>query len=117
MHTISRPADAFLTCKLPSSLALQSKACTCTHPQKLSGLCLQVAIAGVALCTAAVDALQADVSSPVQIYVEIERARLTRRLARIQEAEGQVSEAADTLQEIAVVCALAVGSAPRSLKP
>lgn len=39
----------------------------------------------------------------VQIIVEIERARLTRRLAKIQETEGRISEAADTLQEIAVV--------------
>ena len=39
----------------------------------------------------------------VQIYVEIERARLTRRLGNIQEEDGQISEAADTLQEVAVV--------------
>lgn len=37
-----------------------------------------------------------------KIIVEIERARLTRRLAKIQETEGRISEAADTLQEIAV---------------
>ncbi|KAK9797011.1 hypothetical protein WJX73_004598 [Symbiochloris irregularis] len=37
-----------------------------------------------------------------KMYVEIERARLTRQLARIQEGEGKVAEAADTLQEIAV---------------
>ncbi len=42
-----------------------------------------------------------------QIYVEIERARLTRRLAGIWEAEGKVNEAADTLQEVAVVRARA----------
>ena len=39
----------------------------------------------------------------VQIYVEIERARLTRRLAGIWEEEGKIDEAADTLQEVAVV--------------
>jgi 26S proteasome regulatory subunit N5 len=38
-----------------------------------------------------------------KIYVEIERARLTKRLAGILEAEGKVEEAADTLQEVAVV--------------
>ena len=38
-----------------------------------------------------------------QIYVEIERARLTRRLAGIWEEEGKIDEAADTLQEVAVV--------------
>lgn len=38
-----------------------------------------------------------------QIYVEIERARLTKRLAKIMEAGGDVNEAADTLQEVAVV--------------
>ena len=39
----------------------------------------------------------------MQIYVEIERARLTKRLAKIKEASGDVDEAADTLQEVAVV--------------
>lgn len=34
--------------------------------------------------------------------MEIERARLTRRLAAIREAEGNVSEAAEILQEVAV---------------
>ncbi|GFR44258.1 hypothetical protein Agub_g5460 [Astrephomene gubernaculifera] len=37
-----------------------------------------------------------------KIFVEIERARLTRRLAVIKEAEGKVEEAADILQEVAV---------------
>ncbi|KAK9826909.1 hypothetical protein WJX81_008396 [Elliptochloris bilobata] len=37
-----------------------------------------------------------------KIYVEIERARLTRRLAGIWEEEGKIDEAADTLQEVAV---------------
>ena len=39
----------------------------------------------------------------MQIYVEIERARLTRQLAAIQEEKGDISAAADTLQEVAVV--------------
>jgi len=39
----------------------------------------------------------------LQIFVEIERARLTRRLAAMKEAEGNIAEAADTLQEVAVV--------------
>lgn len=38
-----------------------------------------------------------------QIFVEIERARLTQRLAAIKEAEGNISEAAEILQEVAVV--------------
>ena len=38
-----------------------------------------------------------------KIYIEIERARLTKRLARIKEDEGNVDEAADVLQEVAVV--------------
>ncbi|KAG2447973.1 hypothetical protein HYH02_007002 [Chlamydomonas schloesseri] len=37
-----------------------------------------------------------------KIFVEIERARLTKRLAAIKEAEGNVDEAADILQEVAV---------------
>lgn len=37
-----------------------------------------------------------------KIFVEIERARLTRRLAAMKEAEGNIAEAADTLQEVAV---------------
>lgn len=37
-----------------------------------------------------------------KIFVEIERARLTKRLAVIMEAEGKVSEAADILQEVPV---------------
>uniref|UniRef100_A0A7S0WTH9 PCI domain-containing protein n=1 Tax=Chlamydomonas leiostraca TaxID=1034604 RepID=A0A7S0WTH9_9CHLO len=37
-----------------------------------------------------------------KIFVEIERARLTRKLAAIKEAEGNVAEAADILQEVAV---------------
>ena len=39
----------------------------------------------------------------VQIFVEIERARLTRRLAAIREAEGNIDDAADTMQEVPVV--------------
>lgn len=45
-----------------------------------------------------------------QIFVEIERARLTRRLAAIQEADGQIQEAADTMQEVPVVSAGLVGT-------
>ncbi|PSC75238.1 26S proteasome non-ATPase regulatory subunit 12 [Micractinium conductrix] len=37
-----------------------------------------------------------------KMYVEIERARLTRQLARMKEAEGDVQEAAEILQEVAV---------------
>jgi len=37
-----------------------------------------------------------------KIFVEIERARLTRKLAAIREAEGNISEAAEILQEVAV---------------
>lgn len=47
--------------------------------------------------------LGATASMYAQIYVEIERARLTKRLAKIEEAKGNVSEAADILQEVAVV--------------
>lgn len=37
-----------------------------------------------------------------KIYVEAERARLTRKLAAIREAEGKISEASETLQEVTV---------------
>ncbi|KAG2483012.1 hypothetical protein HYH03_018092 [Edaphochlamys debaryana] len=37
-----------------------------------------------------------------KIFVEIERARLTKRLASMKEAEGKVDEAADILQEVPV---------------
>lgn len=37
-----------------------------------------------------------------KIYVEIERARLTRTLATIKEQEGNVNEAADILQALQV---------------
>ncbi len=37
----------------------------------------------------------------LQMFLEIERARLTRRLAAIREAEGKIDEASDVLQEIA----------------
>ena len=39
----------------------------------------------------------------LQIFVEIERARLTKQLARLKEEEGKVDEAAEILQEVAVV--------------
>ena len=47
-----------------------------------------------------------------QIYVEIERARLTRQLARMHEAKGELDAAGDLLQEVAVVSreGLGVGS-------
>ena len=38
-----------------------------------------------------------------QIYVEIERARLTKKLAGIKEEEGNIEEAAAIIQEVAVV--------------
>lgn len=37
-----------------------------------------------------------------KIYVEIERARLTKKLAKIKEEQGQIAEAADLMQEVAV---------------
>ncbi len=37
-----------------------------------------------------------------KIYLELERARLTRRLADIYESRGKIEEAAETLQEVAV---------------
>ena len=37
-----------------------------------------------------------------QIYVEIERARLTRILAKIKEDQGDITEAANILQELQV---------------
>ncbi len=39
----------------------------------------------------------------MQIFVEIERARLTKQLAKLKEEEGKIDEAADILQEVAVV--------------
>ena len=44
-----------------------------------------------------------------QIFVELERARLTKQLASIKEAEGNVAEAADILQTLAVVGAMVHG--------
>ncbi|KAL1567960.1 26S proteasome non-ATPase regulatory subunit 12 A [Salvia divinorum] len=37
-----------------------------------------------------------------KIYVEIERARLIKKLAKIKEEQGQIAEAVDLMQEIAV---------------
>jgi len=48
-----------------------------------------------------------------KIFVEIERARITRRLARIKEADGDVAGAADELQEVPVVRRLFFFSLPR----
>ncbi len=42
----------------------------------------------------------------MQIYVEIERARLTKQLAKTKEEEGNIQEAAETLQEVPVVSQL-----------
>lgn len=42
------------------------------------------------------------VCCPVQIYVEIERARLTKTLASIKEQSGEIKEAASILQELQV---------------
>ena len=39
----------------------------------------------------------------MQIFVEIERARLTKQLAKLKEEEGKIDEAAEILQEVAVV--------------
>ena|SRR6185369_6253088 len=41
-------------------------------------------------------------TSIAQIYVEVERARLTRMLSRIREDEGKIAEAAEILQELQV---------------
>lgn len=56
-------------------------------------------------------------SPPPQIYVEIERARLTRELARMKEAEGNVAEAAEILQEVAVVSARRCRRRPAACLP
>ena len=37
-----------------------------------------------------------------KIHVELERARLTRQLAKIRESEGKVAEAADLMSEVQV---------------
>lgn len=39
---------------------------------------------------------------PLQIYVEIERARLTKTLANIKEQSGEIKEASSILQELQV---------------
>lgn len=38
-----------------------------------------------------------------KIYVEVERARLTNRLAKIQENNGDIPKAAKTMQELQVI--------------
>lgn len=38
----------------------------------------------------------------VQIYVEVERARLTHKLAKMKEEEGDITEAANIIQELQV---------------
>jgi 26S proteasome regulatory subunit N5 len=37
-----------------------------------------------------------------QIYVEVERARLTHKLAKMKEEEGNITEAANIIQELQV---------------
>lgn len=44
----------------------------------------------------------------IQIYVEIERARLTHKLAMIKEKDGNITEAATILQELQVSFALCI---------
>jgi 26S proteasome regulatory subunit N5 len=44
--------------------------------------------------------MTSDADPELQIYVEVERARLTRLLAKIKEDEGKIVEAADILQEL-----------------
>jgi 26S proteasome regulatory subunit N5 len=39
---------------------------------------------------------------PVKIYVEVERARLTHKLAKMKEEEGNITEAANVIQELQV---------------
>lgn len=51
-----------------------------------------------------------------QIFVEIERARLTKQLARLKEEEGKIDEAAEILQEVAVVSATALTRRNASVK-
>ena len=51
----------------------------------------------------------------MQIFVEIERARLTKQLAKLREEEGKIDEAAEILQEVAVVSfAVAIPSSHHS---
>lgn len=45
-----------------------------------------------------------------QIYVEIERARLTRTLAKIKEDAGKITEAANILQELQVIWRILIHS-------
>lgn len=46
----------------------------------------------------------------LQIYVEIERARLIKKLAKIKEEQGLIAEAADLMQEVAVSFGLSFGN-------
>lgn len=55
------------------------------------------------ICTWLSGLLQNRLPLCVQIYVEIERARLTKKLAGIKEEEGNIEEAAAIIQEVAVV--------------
>lgn len=44
-----------------------------------------------------------------KIFVEVERARLTRILVNIKEADGKVAEAAELLQDLQVISIFIVG--------
>ncbi len=48
-----------------------------------------------------------------KIYVEVERARLTNRLAKIQENDGQIAQAAKTMQELQVSVFVALFCPPK----
>ncbi|KAG8080704.1 hypothetical protein GUJ93_ZPchr0007g5715 [Zizania palustris] len=50
----------------------------------------------------AITAMTLSSVSAGKIYVEIERARLIKRLAKIKEERGQIDEAADLMQEVVV---------------
>jgi hypothetical protein len=66
-----------------------------------SAISVQHSGAGTAKCAVSLPVLL--LLLLLQIFVEIERARLTRKLAAMREAEGNIAEAADILQEVAVV--------------
>lgn len=53
----------------------------------------------------------------LQIFVEIERARLTKQLAKLKEEEGKVDEAAEILQEVAVVRMLSLKAVSHQMIP
>ena len=76
----------------------------CLHHHHCSILLLHIALSCAADQAPFVILHEATCSNMcLQIYVEIERARLTRKLAQLKEADGNIAEAADVLQEVAVV--------------